>query len=94
MEYILNSKNIRELSEKHTRGVGNKNLVLKFIKEVKAETGIPVISSINCQSAEEWPKFAKAIQEAGADALELNIAIFPFNNKQKSCRIVKSSYKI
>ena len=72
----------------------NLDRYLKFIKEVKAETGVPVISSINCQSAEEWPNFARAIQDAGADALELNIAIFPFNNKQKSCEIEEVYFDI
>lgn len=66
---------------------------LSFIKELKAETDVPIISSINCQSAEEWPKFAKAIQDAGADALELNIAIFPFN-QQKSGEIEEVYFDI
>ncbi len=51
---------------------------LGFISDIKRNTDIPVISSINCISNEEWPKFATAIEEAGADAIELNIAIFPF----------------
>jgi len=67
---------------------------LKFIKELKAETDIPIISSINCQSSQEWPKFAKAIQGAGADALELNIAIFPFNSEQNSCDVEKKYVEI
>ncbi|MGB7002398.1 MAG: restriction endonuclease subunit S [Halobacteriota archaeon] len=33
IEHILNSNLIRKLSKQYTRGVGNKNLVLKFIKE-------------------------------------------------------------
>jgi type I restriction enzyme S subunit len=32
-EYMLNSSRLKEYSEKGTRGVGNKNLVLKFIRE-------------------------------------------------------------
>ena len=32
-EYMLNSPKIREHSSAGTRGVGNKNLVLKFIRE-------------------------------------------------------------
>ncbi len=48
---------------------------------------MPVISSINCTTAEEWPKFASAIQQAGADALELNIALFPFDPKIASTDI-------
>lgn len=52
---------------------------LKLIQLAKKETSIPVIASINCVSAFEWTKFASRIQDAGADALELNIAIFPFD---------------
>jgi dihydroorotate dehydrogenase (fumarate) len=39
---------------------------------VKAAVGIPVIASLNGTTAEAWLKFATLIQEAGADALELN----------------------
>lgn len=44
-----------------------------LIKEVKANTSIPVIASINCVSDAWWPDFAKQIEGAGADALELNV---------------------
>lgn len=33
----------------------------------------PIIASINCHSEGEWTAYAKAIEGAGADALELNI---------------------
>ncbi len=62
---------------------------LNFINDLKAESDVPIISSINCITPEGWPKFASAIQEAGADALELNIAIFPFNASQSSAEIEK-----
>ena len=62
---------------------------LNFISDLKAESDVPIISSINCITPEGWPKFASAIQEAGADALELNIAIFPFNASQSSTEIEK-----
>jgi dihydroorotate dehydrogenase (fumarate) len=52
---------------------------LKFLEGVKKYIDIPVISSINCTTSEDWPKFAKMIKQAGADAIELNIAVFPFN---------------
>lgn len=60
---------------------------LKFVKEVKAAVNIPVIASINCKSADEWPKFAGLIEKAGADAIELNIGIFPFDASLKSCEV-------
>jgi dihydroorotate dehydrogenase (fumarate) len=65
----------------------NLDKYLAFVKEVKLSVDIPVIASINCKTPVEWPKFAKAIQEAGADALELNISIFPFNANIKSCEV-------
>ena len=46
---------------------------LTLIKESKKECNIPIIASINCYSDAEWIDFAKQIQEAGADALEINI---------------------
>ncbi|NOY49542.1 MAG: dihydroorotate dehydrogenase-like protein [Chlorobi bacterium] len=50
---------------------------IKLIKEAKSELSIPVIASINCSSNHEWMFFAKKIQEAGADAIELNLFILP-----------------
>lgn len=50
---------------------------LKLISDSKKAVSIPITASINCVSAEEWPVFAKRIEEAGADALELNVFILP-----------------
>jgi len=50
---------------------------LTLIEQAKKQTDIPIIASINCQTNEEWPSFAKQIEAAGADALELNIFILP-----------------
>lgn len=48
---------------------------ITFIKEAKKAVSIPVIASINCVSSEGWIDFAKRIEEAGADALEVNIFV-------------------
>lgn len=53
------------------------NEYLTLIKETKNTVDIPVIASINCLSPGEWVEFAKKIEEAGADALELNIFLMP-----------------
>lgn len=50
---------------------------LNLIREAKKAIKIPVIASINCVSAEEWTSFAKNIEQAGADALELNVFVLP-----------------
>lgn len=46
---------------------------LRLIKESKQICNIPVIANINCYSDSTWETFAKEIEEAGADALEINI---------------------
>ncbi len=53
---------------------------LGLIKKLKNEILIPVIASINCITDSEWLDFAKQIERAGADALELNIFINPATN--------------
>ena len=46
---------------------------LNLIKETKAVCTIPVIASINCFRLTGWTDFAKQMEQAGADAIELNI---------------------
>lgn len=50
---------------------------LRLIREAKQEVNIPIIASINCMSAEKWPYYAETLQDAGADALELNVFVMP-----------------
>jgi dihydroorotate dehydrogenase (fumarate) len=44
-----------------------------YIQQVKAAVSIPVIASMNGSSAESWLRFSKVVEQAGADALELNL---------------------
>jgi dihydroorotate dehydrogenase (fumarate) len=46
---------------------------LRHLEACKRELEIPVIGSLNGASPGGWVRFAKLIQEAGADALELNV---------------------
>lgn len=46
---------------------------LDLIRDAKAECEIPIIASINCYKLTRWTDFAKSIENAGADALELNV---------------------
>ncbi len=50
---------------------------LDLIRGARREVGIPVIASINCIGAGTWIDFARRIEDAGADALQLNIALLP-----------------
>lgn len=46
---------------------------LEHIRLAKSAVDIPIIASLNANSAGSWTEFAKNIEQAGADALELNI---------------------
>jgi dihydroorotate dehydrogenase (fumarate) len=46
---------------------------LEHLRKVKAAVSVPVIASLNGTSAETWLEFSTRIEEAGADALELNL---------------------
>ncbi len=46
---------------------------LEHLRRVKAAVRVPVIASLNGMTAESWVRFAASIEQAGADALELNM---------------------
>ncbi|KYC52050.1 MAG: dihydroorotate dehydrogenase 2 [Candidatus Methanofastidiosum methylothiophilum] len=50
---------------------------LQMIAKAKAAVDIPIIGSLNGFSSGGWVRYAKDIQSAGADALELNIHFIP-----------------
>ncbi len=63
-------------SKKH-----NLEKYIRLIKKNKKALDIPVIASINCMSGEEWTSYAKMIEDAGADALEVNLFLLPADIK-------------
>ncbi len=50
---------------------------LTLIREAKRAVDIPIIGSLNGSTAGGWTHYAHLIEEAGADALELNIYFVP-----------------
>ena len=52
-------------------GVGDRYLAR--LRRIKAAAGVPVIASLNATTAGGWVRYASLMQEAGADALELNL---------------------
>ncbi|HZH73634.1 MAG TPA: dihydroorotate dehydrogenase-like protein [Mariniphaga sp.] len=55
---------------------------MNLIEEAKKAVSIPVIASVNCFSSNEWTFFARNFQDAGADALELNIFYVPVSRNE------------
>ena len=66
------------------------NTIQKYVdlvRDAKSRLTIPVIASVNCFSGGEWVTFARQLEEAGADALELNVFILPVNQFKESVEV-------
>ena len=60
---------------------------LEKLQTFKQSLGIPVIASLNGISAEGWVTHARQLQEAGADALELNVYYVATNIEESSAQV-------
>ena len=67
---------------------------LTLIGEAKKSISIPVIASINCVSGTDWIEYAKRFEDAGADALELNIFILPSDLTKSADDTEKTYFEI
>ena len=63
---------------------------LELINKSKEKVNIPIIASLNGISGGDWTKYAKLIEQAGADALELNIYFVPTDLDVISSELEKS----
>jgi dihydroorotate dehydrogenase (fumarate) len=52
---------------------------LEHVRKAKAVLGIPLVASLNGATPGDWTVYARLIEEAGADALELNLHQLPFD---------------
>jgi dihydroorotate dehydrogenase (fumarate) len=64
---------------------------LDHIRKAKTAVGIPIIASLNGTSLGGWTSYAKQMQEAGADALELNVYYIP-TDVQQTAEQVEQTY--
>lgn len=62
---------------------------LRHIERCKASTSIPIIGSLNGSTLGGWTDFAKQIEQAGADALELNLYNIPTDLTESGAEIEK-----
>ena len=53
--------------------VGAADRYLDRLGRIRAQARVPIIASLNATTAGGWVSYARRIQEAGADALELNL---------------------
>ncbi len=60
---------------------------LRFISEAKKAVSMPIIASLNGTGKGGWVRYAKMMQDAGADALELNIYFIAANLAQSGAEV-------
>jgi len=60
---------------------------LDLLRKAKGTLGIPVIPSLNGITTGGWIKYAKYFEEAGADAIELNVYYIPTDNRLTSADV-------
>jgi len=67
---------------------------LALIADAKKSVKIPVIASLNGSSRGGWIHYAKDMQDAGADALELNIYQIPTDMSMEGSEVEKNTIEI
>jgi len=72
-------------SEFHTGPEG----YLNHIRKAKEAVGIPIIASLNGSTLGGWAKYAKQVEQAGADAIECNLYFIPTNTEVLGSEIEK-----
>jgi dihydroorotate dehydrogenase (fumarate) len=53
--------------------IGEGDRYLRSLEQLKSQSSVPVIASLNANSVGGWVRFARLMADAGADALELNL---------------------
>lgn len=67
---------------------------LKLISDAKKSVSVPIIASINCVTSDKWPDFARRIQDAGADGLELNVFALPTDMNRSAAQSEDVYFKV
>jgi len=76
---------------------GRENAVAEYlhlIERAKSSVSMPVIGSIHCVSAGAWTDFARRVEDAGADALELNVFVVPSDPRRSGAENEKVYFDI
>jgi dihydroorotate dehydrogenase (fumarate) len=67
---------------------------LEHIRRAKEAVEVPIIASLNGRSIGGWTKFASQMEQAGADAIELNIYSIPTDLDRSSADIEQDTLDI
>lgn len=75
-EYNERNAEMINLFQEDLYGAGPEEFLFKFA-EAKKAISIPLIASLNCVYDDTWYTYSKKLEEAGADALEVNFYAVP-----------------
>jgi len=67
---------------------------LEHLRKAKEAVDIPIIASLNASSPGGWTEYARNIEQAGADALELNVYFIPTNMQLSGAEVENSIIEI
>jgi dihydroorotate dehydrogenase (fumarate) len=70
-----------------TEFVFDPNRYLEHVQRVKAAVAVPVIASLNGTDRASWLSYAQQIEQAGADAIELNIYHVPTDARESGAEV-------
>jgi len=60
---------------------------VRLVEHAKARLGIPVVASVNAIAPGSWPRYARLMAEAGADAIELNLYAVPADPSRPAAKV-------
>jgi dihydroorotate dehydrogenase (fumarate) len=90
-KYLWNSSGISAEATNYYSGLENFNIgpdaYLEHIRKAKQAVSIPVFGSLNGVSEGGWVRYAKLMEEAGADGIELNIYFLATDQNHSSASI-------
>jgi dihydroorotate dehydrogenase (fumarate) len=102
LERLQLSEELNQYNERHAEMIslfpdiehaGPAEHLMHLRKTVEAVT-IPVIASLNCTFGETWVEYAKAIEETGVNAIELNFYSIPGDFKKEEKAIVNEQLDV
>ena len=67
---------------------------LEQLHRIKAAVAVPVIASLNGTTPAGWLRYGKLMQEAGADALELNVYYIATDPKESTSEVEKRTLDV
>ena len=93
MKDVPDASRYMERFDYHDLVIKGENLAryTTLIGEAKQAVTIPIVASINCSYSYEWTDYAKRLETAGADALELNMFFLP-TDQERSAEEVERVY--